>query len=202
MRGRPRCWKKPFLGHLSDEPLDEINDTSQCTWPPRAHAACCRYSTDGPCAPTTTRPHSAAAGRRARTKTAVRATPSRVLRGVSDNLTFAQMADPPLIVRLIMRIAELPEEVARLILDELPRYCPTRGRLITTPTFGLPRPAPITLLNNVWPANRGREEQRQRRFRLPNLGHPDYRALVPSLAVPYAERRGRWGYVNRWGYLQ
>lgn len=117
------------------------------------------------------------------------------------------MADTPLIVRLIMRIADLPEEVARLILDELPRYCPTRGRLITTPTFGLPRPAPITLLNNVWPANRGREEQRQRRFRLPNLGHPDYRALVPSLAVPFAERRGRWLPVDiyqtkSWGYLQ
>jgi len=141
MRGRPRCRTEPFLGHLSDEPLDEINDTSQCTWPPRAHAACCRYSTDGPCAPTTTRPHSAAAGRRARTKTAVRATPSRVLRGVSDNLTFAQMADPPLIVRLIMRIAELPEELARKILGELVWR---RGMgLITTPTFGVPRPAPI-----------------------------------------------------------
>ena len=115
------------------------------------------------------------------------------------------MADRPLIVRLIMRIADFPEELARKILGELVWR---RGMgLITTPTFGVPRPAPITLLNNVWPANRGREEQRQRRFRLPNLGHPDYRALVPSLAVPFAERRGRWLPVDiyqtkSWGYLQ
>ena len=46
------------------------------------------------------------------------------------DLTLAQMADPPLIVRLIMRIADFAEEVARLILGELPRYCgvPRPGR--------------------------------------------------------------------------
>ena len=50
------------------------------------------------------------------------------------------MADRQLIVRLIMRIADFPEELARMILGELTLK---RGMLITTPTFGVPRPAPI-----------------------------------------------------------
>ena len=129
-------------------------------------------------------------------------------------LTFRQMADRPLIVRLIMRIADFPEELARKILGELVWR---RGMgLITTPTFGVPRPAPITLLYNVWPNTpRGRPTgtivERMRRFRLPNLSpNKHYRYLVPSFGVPYQERRGRWteslpqsdGISKWWGYLQ
>ena len=101
------------------------------------------------------------------------------------------MADPPLIVRLIMRIADFPEEVARLILGELPRYCPTRGRLITTPTFGLPRPAPI--------------------YKSYGLMHwmptgPRDRYPLAILRNGLGNLRGQFefpsGYLQPWGYLQ
>ena len=107
------------------------------------------------------------------------------------------MADPPLIVRLIMRIADFPEEVARLILGELPRYCPTRGRLITTPTFGLPRPAPIfpkyVNLNHV---------DLTRHWMPVNHNRYLYHVVVNGVG----NLRGQFRYpANRlqpWGYLQ
>ena len=101
------------------------------------------------------------------------------------------MADPPLIVRLIMRIAELPEEVARLILGELPRYCPTRGRLITMPTLGLPRPAPI------FPEYGGLMHWMPTGHRHSGFGWARGQFDYNDFATPSPT-----GYFQPWGYLQ
>ena len=105
------------------------------------------------------------------------------------------MADPPLIVRLIMRIADFPEEVARKILGELVWR---RGMgLITTPTFGVPRPAPIfpkyINLNHV---------DLTRHWMPVNHNRYLYHVVVNGVGNLRGQFRYPANRIQPWGYLQ